>query len=250
MTNIVTVDGFNFQYRDDEYINLTKMCKQSGKELKRFLALKDTKSFLNVLSNRLNTNISKLLKIKVGGIPTQQGTLGHPLIALHLAQWLSPEMYVDIALKLSHLVNKDFLNDFNLDETIKDTSGFIYLVHISESNFYKIGYTKNIIKRLSTLQTANALELVIIERFFSLNAKYLEMQIHKHYEFQRVRGEWFQFSKEQVKDFVSVINNLDKDGDNFIFDKPSGDKKCAGVCGNTAKAVKSFSDLTTGNIED
>lgn len=83
------------------------------------------------------------------------------------------------------------------------------------SNF--LGYTKNIIKRLATLQIANALELVIIEKFFSLNANYLEMQIHKYYQSQRVRGEWFQFSKEQVKDFVSVLNNLDKDNDNDKF---------------------------------
>ena len=216
MTNIVTVDGFNFQYRDDEYINLTKLCKQAGKKMGHYFVNQTTKSYINILSNKLGIEPSMLVRTKVGGIPTEQGTWGHPLVALHFAQWVSPEMYVDIALKLSHLVNQNFLNDFNLEQDIRDTSGFIYLVHITGSNFYKIGYTKNIIKRLATLQTANALELVIIERFFSLNANYLEMQIHKHYESQRVRGEWFQFSKKQVKDFVSVLNNLDKDNDKFI----------------------------------
>lgn len=207
----MTLDKVKFQY-----INLTEMCKQVGKELKRFLALKDTKAYLNVLSTRLNIEPSILVRTKVGGIPTEQGTWGHPLVALHLAQWLSPEIYVDIAIKLSYLVDQDFLNEFSSNEDIKDISGFIYLVHIKGSNFYKIGYTKNVIKRLATLQTANALELVIVERFFSLKARYLEKEIHKYYESQRVRGEWFQFSEEQVKNFVSTINNLDKRGDEYI----------------------------------
>jgi len=33
-------------------------------------------------------------------------------------------------------------------------------------------------------------------------------------------------------------------------DKPLGDKKCASVCGNTAKMVKSFSDLAIGNSNE
>lgn len=207
----MTLDKVKFQY-----INLTEMCKQAGRRLDNYLANVSTKAYLNVLSTRLNIEPSVLVRTKVGGIPTEQGTWGHPLVALHLAQWLSPEIYVDIAIKLSHLVDQDFLNEFSSNNVIKDISGFIYLVHIKGSNFYKIGYTKNVIKRLATLQTANALELVIVERFFSLNARYLEKEIHKYYESQRVRGEWFQFSEEQVKNFVSTINNLDKGGDEYI----------------------------------
>lgn len=180
----MTLDKVKFQY-----INLTEMCKQAGRRLDNYLANVSTKAYLNVLSTRLNIEPSVLVRTKVGGIPTEQGTWGHPLVALHLAQWLSPEIYVDIAIKLSHLVDQDFLNEFS---------------------------SNNVIKRLATLQTANALELVIVERFFSLNARYLEKETHKYYESQRVRGEWFQFSEEQVKNFVSTINNLDKGGDEYI----------------------------------
>lgn len=207
----MTLDKVKFQY-----INLTEMCKQAGKKMSHYLSNESTRSYVGILSNKLGIEPSILVRTKVGGIPTEQGTWGHPLVALHLAQWLSPEIYVDIAIKLSHLVDQDFLNEFSSNEDIKDISGFIYLVHIKGSNFYKIGYTKNVIKRLATLQTANALELVIVERFFSLNARYLEKEIHKYYESQKVRGEWFQFSEEQVKNFVSTINNLDKGGDEYI----------------------------------
>jgi predicted GIY-YIG superfamily endonuclease len=216
MTSIINVDGFEFQYKDNDYINLTKMCKQAGRKFGHYYKSQPTKDYLELLSKRLNIDISKLVIIKRGGIPTEQRTLGHPLVALHLAHWLSPEIYVDIAIKISHLVNNDLLSQFVSNETIKDTSGFIYLVQIQESNLYKIGYSKNVIQRLATLQTANALELIIVERFFSLNARYLEREIHKHYEAQRVRGEWFQLSNDLIKDFIHTINNLDKVNDKYI----------------------------------
>lgn len=94
------INGYTFQYRQDQYINLTKMCKQAGKELKSFLRQADTKAKLKALDDKVsNSHLPSseripLIQKRVGGTPTEQGTYGHPLVALFLAQWLSPEFAV------------------------------------------------------------------------------------------------------------------------------------------------------------
>ncbi|MFM6214513.1 KilA-N domain-containing protein, partial [Planktothrix sp.] len=96
----VQIDGYLFQCREDEYVNLTKMCNQAGKKLKRFLEQKDTKVKLQALQKKVDLNDphvqtkKPLIEKRVGGTPTEQGTYGHPLVALFLAQWLSPEFAV------------------------------------------------------------------------------------------------------------------------------------------------------------
>jgi len=71
------LDKANFQY-----INLTEMCKQAGKRIGHYFVNGTTKAYLEVLSNRLAVEQSTLVRTKVGGVPSEQGTWGHPLVAL------------------------------------------------------------------------------------------------------------------------------------------------------------------------
>jgi len=97
MTTIVNVNGFQFQYRNDEYVNLTNMCKQVGKKIGHYFSNETTKNYIETLSTVIHIPISQLTEIRRGGIPTEQGTYGHPLVAIHLASWLSPEFAVAAA---------------------------------------------------------------------------------------------------------------------------------------------------------
>lgn len=99
----VQIGNYSFQCRDDEYVNLTKMCNQAGKKLKRFLEQEDTKAKLQALQSKVDLSDphvqtkKPLIEKRVGGTPSEQGTYGHPLVALFLAQWLSPEFAVAMA---------------------------------------------------------------------------------------------------------------------------------------------------------
>lgn len=58
----------------------------------------------------------------------------------------------------------------------------------------KIGYTSDLANRLETLQTGNALELVLIAEFpydTELAARSYEKLLHSRFRNLRVRGEWF-----------------------------------------------------------
>jgi len=82
--------------------NATHMAKAFGKVPKDFLLLKQTKSFIKVLSKTLDNNASErwgnppigqnnAYRVIKGGTPELQGTWMHRKLALKFAAWLSPE---------------------------------------------------------------------------------------------------------------------------------------------------------------
>ena len=54
---IVTIDGFDFQYRLDDYINLTKMCKQLNRNLSVYLRSKHYKDYISYMTEVQNFTV-------------------------------------------------------------------------------------------------------------------------------------------------------------------------------------------------
>jgi hypothetical protein len=82
------------QRAEDGYINLTKMAKAEGRLISTYLRLDSTKAFLQELSSDVQICTSDLIQIKKGGTYAEQGTWGHPQVAIHCAQWCSPKFAV------------------------------------------------------------------------------------------------------------------------------------------------------------
>ncbi len=78
--------------REDGFYQLTRMCKANRKHLGHWYSQASTKSYINELlsSPEFRGNRRSLLQITRGGPPALQGTWGHPLLAIHLARWISP----------------------------------------------------------------------------------------------------------------------------------------------------------------
>lgn len=94
------VQGAPVQQRaKDGYINATAMCRISGRMWGHYRENNNTKAFLAALEADIGIPISELAQSVKGGDPRLQGTWVHPQVAIHLAQWLSPEF----ALKVSKL---------------------------------------------------------------------------------------------------------------------------------------------------
>lgn len=72
----------------------------------------------------------------------------------------------------------------------------VYLVRASESDCYKIGHAVNVRNRVRELQTGcpHDLELVAFWR----GGRGVEKRLHRRYEDQHRRGEWYEFSSEEV----------------------------------------------------
>ena len=89
--------------REDRYVCLTDMAQASGKNINDFLRLNKTKSYLEALSTvtgnpvtAQNQGFQALIEVKKGGNPQDQGTWGHPKVALRFAQWCSDEFAVQV----------------------------------------------------------------------------------------------------------------------------------------------------------
>ena len=69
-----------------------------------------------------------------------------------------------------------------------------YLIKNRRNGFYKIGRSINPLKREKTLQSEEP-DIVMVKTW----SRNIESKLHKDYKEHRVRGEWFELSKAQVK---------------------------------------------------
>ena len=106
------------------------------------------------------------------------------------------------------------------------SGGNIYLIlEFSDYDFYKIGVSQNIHKRRKKLQTGNPEDLIVIKTFKSKNPFKLEKMLHMCYSKNRVNGEWFKLSMEEVKDFLQVCQKYEDTVDLLIEHNPFYAKK-------------------------
>lgn len=96
MTSLQNFDynGTIIQQRSDGFINLTQMCQANNKKISHWLALKGTQSYIASVASETGITASELVDVVKGGQSVLQGSWGHKLIAMHLAQWISPSFHV------------------------------------------------------------------------------------------------------------------------------------------------------------
>lgn len=82
----------NDNTRDDEWVNVTKWCDHFGKKWAQIAKQTEFIRYMEALSNKLFGHSDKKSLYKVTGKPKQ--VWAHPLIAIKLAEWLSPEFEV------------------------------------------------------------------------------------------------------------------------------------------------------------
>lgn len=98
---------FNYNDQDilvreeDGYFNATAMCKAMGKKFHDFTRNQWTSEYLQALEAVTGILSSQLVTSVQGGTPNEQGSYVHPVVAIRLAQWLSPAFaaHVDLYIK-------------------------------------------------------------------------------------------------------------------------------------------------------
>ena len=86
------------QRAKDGYINATAMCKAAGRPWSRYWDAKPSREFADALATEIGISTSELIQTLKGGADLSlQGTWVHPQVAIHLAQWLSPEFAVKVS---------------------------------------------------------------------------------------------------------------------------------------------------------
>jgi hypothetical protein len=89
----------------------------------------------------------------------------------------------------------------------KDKPGYVYLIQ-SESGWYKIGKTSNPENRIRTFSVKLPFRVEYICLIKSNNMDELEMELHDYFKDQRIDGEWFELSIDDV-DYIKSIEGYD-----------------------------------------
>jgi hypothetical protein len=125
-------DKHNIRQREkDGYLSATDMCKAFGKLFADYNRLTSTVDYMAAVLNDMGIPISELVQTRKGGIPTEQGTWVHPLIATHLAQWLSPKF----SLQVNKWVLRYLSGDPTLVKDVVDNHDKIHKVKTTQINF-------------------------------------------------------------------------------------------------------------------
>jgi hypothetical protein len=93
--NILTFRDHQISQRDDSFVNLTQMAKANSKRLNAYLQSSETQKYLKAAQESICHESCQLTEVvQTLGFGKNKATWGHPLVALHFAQWISPEFHV------------------------------------------------------------------------------------------------------------------------------------------------------------
>lgn len=88
----------------------------------------------------------------------------------------------------------------------RNTEGYIYLFECGGK--YKIGFSSNVERRIKELDY-RPFEINLITKSNLLSNAYdLEQELHSKYEQYKITGEWYEFSKSEIDEVVSYLENL------------------------------------------
>src|SRR5688572_18714460 len=74
--------------------------------------------------------------------------------------------------------------------------GYVYIIRLGRH--CKIGITKNMRRRMISIQGSNPEHLEIVHTIPTNNMRRAERQIHEQFASRRIRGEWFDLSDDDI----------------------------------------------------
>jgi predicted GIY-YIG superfamily endonuclease len=86
---------------------------------------------------------------------------------------------------------------------------YVYLISDSNTYNYKIGISNNPERRVKTLQTGNDNKLKIVHKIICEYYSDVEKALHNRYKFNKINGEWFELSNDDVISFPQYCQNID-----------------------------------------
>ncbi|KAI4186855.1 MAG: hypothetical protein L6R41_003204 [Letrouitia leprolyta] len=127
-----------------------------------------------------------------------------PVLRTPLTQTLSPPTAETIALDLEN---------HRREQTEPTSRGFVYLIHMTGTTYYKIGMSLDPEIRLRTLQTGNPYVLNIVTTRSVSDMRSAESELHRRYDAQRVLNlnarEWFDFGEGRVEEVQDAFDAID-----------------------------------------
>lgn len=94
-------------------------------------------------------------------------------------------------------------------QTIRSKGGYVYLLECGGK--YKIGFSKDVERRINQLDTRPFKINLIAKSEFISDAYDREQELHEYFVDQRVDGEWYEFSDHEAQYAKEIIEELEED---------------------------------------
>ena len=112
-TSVIVFDynGNNIPFEltgNDVMINATKMAKACGKRVNNYTQNSGFQDLVNAVSSVTGIPVTGLIITNQGGVPQNQGTWFHRLIAIHFAMWCDPIFGVWCLQKLDEIIQRGY----------------------------------------------------------------------------------------------------------------------------------------------
>ncbi len=86
---------------------------------------------------------------------------------------------------------------------------YIYLIRCVENNFYKIGISKNIERRLKQIQTSSPDKIYLVHKYQSQHASKIEKALHSFFKAYHRNNEWFELSLSEEMEFIKMCSSIE-----------------------------------------
>ena len=119
--------------------------------------------------------------------------------------------HIDILSLYEKVFESNPIADYHkyIENLVNKRDGYIYVIGNKEYKLCKIGFSKNVFKRIKSIQTGCPFELEI---FCVVYGDYvMEKKLHRKYQNLKMNGEWFKYEGELEKSIIkteSVITDL------------------------------------------
>ena len=99
------------------------------------------------------------------------------------------------------------INDFkkHTKERNKTTDGYIYIME--SQNKYKIGYSKNVERRLKEISNSPFEVKLIYKSNKLVDVVFVEKELHKKFEEKRINREWFDLTEYDIEVIKYTLEN-------------------------------------------
>lgn len=110
--------------------------------------------------------------------------------------------------KLDIVINKVIKTNENQID-FENTTCYVYLMIDTTNNFHKIGISNSPEYREKTLQSEKpTIELIVAKEYLNRNtALNVEKNLHKIYKKNRIRGEWFKLSENDIRNIKEKMES-------------------------------------------
>jgi len=89
--------------------------------------------------------------------------------------------------------------------------GYVYLMHATGTDMYKIGLSENPIKRAEKLNYESPHEIVLVHKILVESMLAIESYFHNLFLDKRIKNEWFRLNEFDVNMFCSLSGHTEEE---------------------------------------